>query len=149
VAAAAIPVSAEQALAVTLSAGCASLACTGGADVEQLIQTADRRLYMAKQQGRNCVMGATPRLRSIPPPAAPSPEEPPAELQTEPPSQVYRVERLARAFDALPEELQLVVGLRCQESCTFAEIAAILDCSEERVLELYQQARAHLSQPAA
>lgn len=149
VAAASIPVSPEQALAVTLSAGCASLACTGGADVEQLIQTADRRLYMAKQQGRNCVVGATPRLRSIPPPAATSLEPPTEALQTEPPSQVYRVERLARAFDALPEELQLVVGLRCQESCTFAEIAAILGCSEQRVLELYQQARARLSQPAA
>ena len=62
---------------------------------------------------------------------------------------MHRVERLARAFDALPEELQLVVGLRCQENCTFAEIAAVLGCSEQRVLELYQEARARLSQPAA
>lgn len=154
-----IPLSAERALLVTLSAGCASLACTGGAGVEQLIQIADRRLYMAKQQGRNRVMGATPRLRSIPPPAAGSSSqtELPAASQTEltaasemePPSQVYRVERLARAFDDLPRELQLVVGLRCQENCSFAEIAAILGCGEQRVLELYREARLRISQSAA
>ncbi|MEY2931279.1 MAG: hypothetical protein RL033_2028, partial [Pseudomonadota bacterium] len=150
VAGATIAVSTERALTVTLSAGCASLACTAGADVEQLIQTADRRLYLAKQQGRNRVMGAAPRLRSIPPPASSSPSAPPtAASESEPPSQVYRRERLARAFDALPRQLQLVVGLRHQESCTFAEIAAILSCSEQSVLELYQEANARMSQSAA
>jgi DNA-directed RNA polymerase specialized sigma24 family protein len=59
------------------------------------------------------------------------------------------VERLALAFQALPEELQLVVGLRCQENCTFAEIAAILGCSEQRAQELYQQARSRISSSAA
>jgi two-component system, cell cycle response regulator len=149
VAGAAIAVSPAQALAVTLSAGCASLACTAGADVEQLIQTADRRLYLAKQQGRNCVMGAAPRLRSIPPPPASSPEPLVATSEVAPASQVYRLDRLAHAFAALPQQLQLVVGLRCQESCTFAEIAAILSCSEQQVLELYQQANALMRQSAA
>jgi DNA-directed RNA polymerase specialized sigma24 family protein len=67
----------------------------------------------------------------------------------DPPSQVYRLERLARAFDALPRELQLVVGLRHQERCTFAEIAAILSCSEQKVLELYQEANVRMGQSAA
>jgi diguanylate cyclase (GGDEF)-like protein len=150
VASATIVVSTEQALTVTLSAGCASLACSAGADVEELIQIADRRLYLAKQQGRNRVMGAAPRLRSIPPPASASPSAPPtAASELEPPSQVYRRERLARAFDALPRQLQLVVGLRHQESCTFAEIAAILSCSEQAVLELYEEANARMSLSAA
>ncbi|MEY2934637.1 MAG: hypothetical protein RL033_5386, partial [Pseudomonadota bacterium] len=39
--------------------------------------------------------------------------------------------------------------LRHQESCTFAEIAAILSCSEQSVLELYQEANARMSQSAA
>jgi two-component system, cell cycle response regulator len=148
VAAAKIAVATGHELAVTLSAGCASLACTSGAEVEQLVQTADRRLYMAKQQGRNRVVGATPRLRSIPPAAVAEPEQP-APIESEPPSQVHRVERLARAFEALPQELQLVVGLRCQEDCTFAEIAEILGCSERQVSELYQQAQALLAKSAA
>ncbi len=149
VADASIAVSPEQALAVTLSAGCASLDCTGGADLEQLIQTADRRLHMAKQRGRNCVMGAAPRLRSIPPPPVLSPPEPATAPDSEPPSRVHRLESLALAFEALPQELQLVVGLRCQESCTFAEIAAILSCPEQRVQELYREARRRLGQSAA
>jgi pyruvate/2-oxoglutarate/acetoin dehydrogenase E1 component len=33
---------------------------------------------------------------------------------------------MVRAFDALSEELKLVVGLRYQEDCSFAEIAAVL-----------------------
>lgn len=38
---------------VTLSAGAASLACCKSPSAEELISTADRRLYLAKQAGRN------------------------------------------------------------------------------------------------
>lgn len=51
-----------------------------------------------------------------------------------------RAGELARAFDALPGELKMVVGLRYQEQCTFAEIAAILDVSEEHVQAAYARA---------
>jgi RNA polymerase sigma factor (sigma-70 family) len=51
---------------------------------------------------------------------------------------------LARAFDALPGELKVVVGLRYQEQCTFAEIAAILDVSEEHVQAVYARALSQL-----
>jgi two-component system, cell cycle response regulator len=138
-----IEVSEGRSLRVTVSAGCASLACTTGADAGQLVQTADRRLYLAKQQGRNRVVGSAPRSRSIPPPVA----EPPPDQ--EPPSRVHRVENIARAFDALPEELKLVLGLRYQENCSVAEIAAILDRSEEQVQQLCEQGRALLRQCAA
>ena len=59
------------------------------------------------------------------------------------------MQSLASAFEALPEELQLVVGLRLQEGCTFAEIAAVLNCSEQRALQLYQEASSRMSQSAA
>jgi diguanylate cyclase (GGDEF)-like protein len=150
VAEAAIDLSPELSLQVTLSAGCASLACASSGGAGQLIEIADRRLYLAKQQGRNRVVGALPRLRSVPPPgfdAQPVIESEPS--QSEPPSQVHKVEGLARAFRELPEELQLVVGLRLQENCSFAEIASILDSSEERVRALYEQARALLARFAA
>lgn len=42
-------------LAVTVSAGCASLACCQGATTEGLVAIADRRLYRAKRNGRNRV----------------------------------------------------------------------------------------------
>jgi diguanylate cyclase (GGDEF)-like protein len=44
-------------LSVTVSIGCASLACADRMDPETLIGVADRRLYLAKRAGRNCVMG--------------------------------------------------------------------------------------------
>ena len=55
-------------------------------------------------------------------------------------AEAARAGDLARAFEALPGELQMVVGLRFQEQCTFAEIAAILDVSEEHVQAAYARA---------
>jgi two-component system cell cycle response regulator len=132
-------------ISVTLSAGCASLACSAEAGLEQMLELADRRLYLAKQQGRNRVIGALSRLRSIPVPAP----ELDSENDDEPPSQVRQLEQVVQAFDQLPEELKLVVGLRYQEDCSFAEIAAILDSTEQRVQELYEQARLRLRPSAA
>jgi diguanylate cyclase (GGDEF)-like protein len=150
VAEAAIEISPEQTLQVTLSAGCASLACASSAGAGQLLEIADRRLYLAKQQGRNRVVGALPRLRSIPPPPIEvGPDVVPEAQEPEPTSQVHNLQSMARAFEQLPEELQLVVGLYLQEKCSFAEIATILDCTEERVCALYEQARAQLRRSAA
>jgi diguanylate cyclase (GGDEF)-like protein len=47
-----------QTVPVSLSAGCASLACTPTPSAEELIRIADRRLYLAKDQGRNRVIAA-------------------------------------------------------------------------------------------
>jgi diguanylate cyclase (GGDEF)-like protein len=143
VAEASIDIGEGRELTVTLSAGCASLGCSSGSDPAELVQLADRRLYLAKQQGRNRVVGAAARLRSIPP----APAQTGSEL--EPPSPVHEVERMARAFDALSEELKLVIGLRYQEDCSFAEIAAVLGISEAHVQQLYEQARGQLRKSAA
>jgi diguanylate cyclase (GGDEF)-like protein len=43
-------------ISVTVSVGCAALAECGEPVAEQLIATADRRLYAAKRSGRNCVI---------------------------------------------------------------------------------------------
>jgi diguanylate cyclase (GGDEF)-like protein len=58
-----IPVG-EQVLSITVSAGVASYGEDGPGDLEQLLDVADRRLYLAKQGGRNRVVagdeGAAP-----------------------------------------------------------------------------------------
>jgi len=45
-----------HAVRVTLSAGCASMACTGTPSPEEIVRVADKRLYLAKQGGRNRVV---------------------------------------------------------------------------------------------
>lgn len=124
---------------VTLSAGCASLSCTRGSSIGELIQLADRRLYLAKARGRNLVVGrcrGSSSLRSLPATHA--------GIEEHPSSRVQPMEGLAHAFDILPVELRTIVGLHYQERCSFAEIAAILDISEAQARELFQAAMARL-----
>jgi diguanylate cyclase (GGDEF)-like protein len=47
---------ADKRIQVTLSAGCASLACAGVASSDEIVKIADRRLYAAKAGGRNRVV---------------------------------------------------------------------------------------------
>ena len=48
--------------------------------------------------------------------------------------------RVANAIAALPERLQLVVGLHYQEECTLREIGAVLGVSESRACQLHAEA---------
>lgn len=41
---------------ITLSGGVASFGPDGNNDIEQLIEVADKRLYLAKQKGRNRIV---------------------------------------------------------------------------------------------
>ena len=134
---------------VTLSAGCASLACTGAGSSKELIDTADRRLYVAKREGKNRVVGAGPRLVSVRPPPEPTAAGVGPCDDGEPDSCVRPVSELALAFDALPGPLRAIVGLRFQENCGFAEIAAILELPEAEVRDLYARALTKLRGHAA
>nr|PZN20309.1 MAG: GGDEF domain-containing protein [Pseudomonadota bacterium] len=49
-------VAGNERIHVTLSAGCASLACCTHPSPEELVRIADRRLYLAKERGRNQVV---------------------------------------------------------------------------------------------
>jgi RNA polymerase sigma factor FliA len=61
--------------------------------------------------------------------------------------------RVAKAIQALPERLQLVLGLHYQEDCTLKEIGAVLGVSESRACQLHAEAiqfvRALLETPGA
>ncbi len=48
--------------------------------------------------------------------------------------------RVAKAIAALPERLQLVLGLHYQEECTLREIGAVLGVSESRACQLHAEA---------
>jgi len=48
-------------------------------------------------------------------------------------------EQLAAAIAGLPEQLQLILALHHHEQCSAAEIAAVLDLDEPRVVELYAE----------
>jgi two-component system, cell cycle response regulator len=47
-----------QQIPMTLSAGCAALSCCGAPTPEEIVAVADRRLYVAKQGGRNRVVAS-------------------------------------------------------------------------------------------
>jgi DNA-directed RNA polymerase specialized sigma24 family protein len=66
---------------------------------------------------------------------------------TPPAASTQRLDNLARAFEALPDELQMVVGLRYEERCSFAEIAAILRISEARAEAAHALAMRTLGPP--
>lgn len=48
--------------------------------------------------------------------------------------------RIASAIDALPERLQLVMGLYYQEDCSLREIGEVLGVTESRVCQLHSEA---------
>jgi RNA polymerase sigma factor for flagellar operon FliA len=48
-------------------------------------------------------------------------------------------EQLAAAIAGLPQQLQLILALHHHEQCSAAEIAAVLDLDEPRVVELYAE----------
>jgi RNA polymerase sigma factor FliA len=60
-------------------------------------------------------------------------------------------ERIVRAIEALPERLQLVLGLVYQEECTLREVGAIIGVTESRACQLHAEAtqliRAQLEDP--
>lgn len=67
----------------------------------------------------------------------------PSSLDPSPEAMVMKrdmAERVANAIKALPERLQLVLGLHYQEECTLREIGAVLGVSESRACQLHAEA---------
>jgi RNA polymerase sigma factor FliA len=50
------------------------------------------------------------------------------------------VDSISEAIDALPERLNLIVGLYYQEECSFREIGEVLGVTESRVCQLHSEA---------
>lgn len=67
----------------------------------------------------------------------------PSSLEPSPEAAVMKRDmaaRVASAIGALPERLQLVLGLHYQEECTLREIGAVLGVSESRACQLHAEA---------
>jgi len=67
----------------------------------------------------------------------------PSSLEPSPEANVLKRDlgaRVANAIAALPERLQLVLGLHYQEECTLREIGAVLGVSESRACQLHAEA---------
>lgn len=128
-------------LKITLSAGCASLACLDQKDADSLIGLADKRLYAAKNQGRNRVVGALPadakQLQGSG--LADAGVEPPSLPEVALVSRVARVGQFARAYEALVPQQQMILGLYYQEECNLGEIAAILEKPEADVTLIFNE----------
>jgi diguanylate cyclase (GGDEF)-like protein len=118
----------------TISAGCASVACLTEPSADALLDLAGRRLTLAKSAGQNCVVGR-PQL-SVAGEAEPLLEA----SQIESARAELEEEQTASAIDTLPESQQLVLALRCQEECSFDEIALVLDMNPRQAQRLYLDA---------
>lgn len=101
-------------LRITVSAGCASLECLSLSSAHSVIGLADKRLYEAKSLGRNRVV-ACGKARPLSAPVVPDDSV-----------RASRVGLTARAYEGLPNQERVILGLYYQENCSLEEIAAIL-----------------------